>query len=373
MLDNPFIQYIGSAQKELHFGFLKWELETRSESWSSGIYQLLEADENRTEYPLGAFFRCASTDQVPDINASLLPQLKLGNIYEGEFNIVTTSGRNIVVSCSARPSNEERSEWIVLVNDITLKNQMEGTRRILGHSNRQLEEFASVASHDLQEPLRKLVIYSNRLFENLCDSINEENITVLNRIQQSARNMQLLIDNLLQYAKVGTDADRFYLTDLNEVMRHVLIEQELKIEESHTVIDVGELPVIEAYEPQMKQLFNNLVNNSLKFSNKTAHPEIIVRASILPDQDKIGLGLANGKQYYCISFTDNGIGFDNQYAERIFLTFQRLNSKWEYPGTGMGLSICRKIVETHNGLLKAESIPNVATTFTVILPFHQPS
>jgi light-regulated signal transduction histidine kinase (bacteriophytochrome) len=155
------------------------------------------------------------------------------------------------------------------------------------------------------------------------------------------------------------------------VLNQVLSEYELKIKEGGADIDLETLPVIEAYAPQMYQLFSNLVNNALKFTNKTAHPKIRLTSSPLSNQEKFQLNICGDEVYVRISCIDNGIGFDNQYAEKIFQLFQRLNGKWEYPGTGLGLAICKKIVDTHRGLLYAESKPNEATTFFVILPVHQ--
>lgn len=501
--ENLFAPYLMYAQEWLRFGFLKWEIGNNVESWSDGIYRLLESETNSiSTYPIGAFFRSSSAEQMPDINETLLPLLRSGNGYDGHFNMITSTGRHIVVSCNARPCNEERSDWIVLVTDITFRQDFEnyrdamiereemlhqgyweydipsnqlylskgiytlfgiqqgdvstfsqqfsisngfdelnerelvqkeltvvpeendryvreleitatdGTQRKLetsgriyrnnegkavkvvgttrditrlksyenemnqviqdlNRSNRQLEDFAYVASHDLQEPLRKLTIYTNRLYENIADKIDGENLAVLNRMQKSAKNMQQLIDNLLQYARISTEASRFRDTDLNHVVTQVIAEHELKIEECGAGIDLEKLPVIEAYAPQMYQLFSNLLNNALKFSNRAVQPKITISCTLLSKQEKFQLNIHNDINYFRICCTDNGIGFDNQYAEKIFQLFQRLNSKWEYPGTGLGLAICKKIVDTHKGLLFAESKPNEATTFTVILPAHQ--
>lgn len=230
----------------------------------------------------------------------------------------------------------------------------------LERSNRELRDFANIASHDMQEPLRKILTFSELLRLRYTDQLDERASDYLQRMDRAARHLHDLINDLLAYSRITTRAKPFSSVDLNEVARKVLSDLDLQIEESGAKIEVGDLPSLEADPTQMYQLLQNLVSNALKYHAPDRPPQIAIRGDRLAD------GVCQ------IQVRDNGIGFDTKYLERMFQPFQRLHGRDEYEGTGMGLAICRKIVERHGGNISAVSAPGQGATFTVTLPLsHQ--
>jgi signal transduction histidine kinase len=253
--------------------------------------------------------------------------------------------------------------------------QVKGTIRKtideLQHSNRELEDFAYVASHDLQEPLRKISTFSNLLVNRYGDALEGDAKMYLSRIAAGAENMRMFIDNLLDFSRVTRVKEQFAPTDLNFIMQQVLADLELTIGETCTHVNAERLPVVNVSASQMKQLFNNIINNAIKFRKPRTNCEINITTRLLSADEILTLGLLQNKNYYRISITDNGIGFEPEYAGRIFQVFQRLHGKSEYPGSGIGLAICKKITEFHKGYIYAEQKDGGAC-FHVILPADIP-
>jgi two-component system sensor kinase FixL len=237
----------------------------------------------------------------------------------------------------------------------------------LARSNAELEQFAFVASHDLQEPLRKIQAFGDRL-KIRCDSVDlGEARDYLERMQSAAGRMQTLINDLLAFSRVIRSSQPFVPVDLAAVTREVLGDLEVRIEKSGARVEVGPLPTIEADATQMRQLLQNLISNALKFQAPGAVPVVSVQSSMLPPE----ASLASGP--LCeISVQDNGIGFDEKYMDKIFAVFQRLHGRSEYEGTGVGLAVCRRIVDRHGGSITARSKPGEGATFIVTLPLNQP-
>ena len=231
----------------------------------------------------------------------------------------------------------------------------------LESTNRELQEFASIASHDLQEPLRKVVAFGERLAEHAGERLDETGKDYLQRMQSAATRMAALIDALLTYSRLSTRAQPFERVDLTQTMLGVMVDLEVRIRETHARVETTVLPQVMADRIQMHQLLLNLLSNALKFSRPGVPPELWVGWRLLPGNR-------------CeITVADNGIGFEEEYAERIFRPFQRLHGRGEYEGTGMGLAICRKIVTRHGGSIVARSEPGKGSTFVVELPVTQPS
>lgn len=240
------------------------------------------------------------------------------------------------------------------------EEQLQIFNQKLQQSNRELQDFAFVASHDLQEPLRKVQAFSDRLKTKYAANLEGEGLDYLERMRSAASRMQLLIQDLLSFSRVSTKAQPFAPVNLETVAREVLSDLEVKIEETGATVELIDLPTVDADPLQMRQLMQNLIGNALKFQQKETAPVISIHTQPTTSNGQIQ-----------ISFTDNGIGFDEKYTDKIFAVFQRLHGRNEYEGSGVGLAICRKIVERHNGTITAHSIPNQGATFTVTLPIKQ--
>ncbi|PMB48168.1 histidine kinase [Fischerella thermalis CCMEE 5330] len=237
-------------------------------------------------------------------------------------------------------------------------------RQELSRSNEELQEFAFVASHDLQEPLRKIKTFGDRLKASYGDVLNEQGRDYLERMQNAARRMQTLIEDLLTLSRVTTRAQPFVAVDLLQVTQEVLSDLEISIQQTGATIEIGELPVIDADPLQIRQLLQNLIGNALKFHQKEIQPIVKIYSQLLYDPEHVSAEQCQ------IIVEDNGIGFNEKYLDRIFNVFQRLHGRSEYDGTGIGLAICRKIVERHQGTINARSEPGQGAKFIVTLPIH---
>jgi len=235
----------------------------------------------------------------------------------------------------------------------------------LSRSNRELEEFAFVASHDLQEPLRKIQAFSDRLETMFKDELGEKGIDYIGRMKNAAQRMSNLINDLLEFSRVTTRGKDFDDTDLNGVVADILSDLEIAIKESNAQVNVDELPVIQADKSQMQQLFLNLLSNAVKFRKAGTTPRIDITYE---DVNEFSEELNVDTQWQVVTIKDNGIGFSQEYADKIFVPFQRLHGRSEYKGTGIGLSVCRRIVERHGGIINAQSIEGEGATFTIKLP-----
>jgi PAS domain S-box-containing protein len=285
-----------------------------------------------------------------------------GKIWEGELRNRAKDGSLYWVNTTIVPFADAQGrpyQYVSIRYEITQRKAAEEQLRVyadrLEYSNRELQDFASVAAHDLQEPLRKIQAFGDRLTTRYRDSLPVEAQDFLQRMLVSTGRMRRLIDDLLTYSRITTQAKPFVPTNLNEVVAEVLSDLEVRIEQTKGVIDVHPLPIIAADAVQMRQLLQNLVSNSLKFHRPGEVPKVTVSAEM------------NGEN--CVlSVTDNGIGFDEKYLDRIFTIFQRLHGRQEYEGTGVGLAVCRRIVERHGGYITAESKPGEGARFLVTIP-----
>ncbi|UFH52970.1 ATP-binding protein [Spirosoma sp. KNUC1025] len=247
---------------------------------------------------------------------------------------------------------------------------LENSNRALNRSNDNLQQFAYVASHDLQEPLRKIQQFGNLLKSGYEVGLGEQGADLINRMESAASRMSALIRDLLTYSRLTIPSEAFQLQDLNLIVRDVLGVLDLVIQETGATIRVDQLGKIPGDATQLAQVFQNLLTNSIKFM-KAGEPPVIhlsrqtVSRAELPENYQP----LNGQQQFClIQVVDNGIGFDAHQAERIFGTFQRLHSRGQYPGTGIGLAIVRKVVENHQGYVMAQSQPGQGSTFSIYLP-----
>jgi PAS domain S-box-containing protein len=241
----------------------------------------------------------------------------------------------------------------------------------LERSNQELREFASVASHDLQEPLRKIMAFGDRLKSKCGDALGEQGLEYLGRMQNASSRMQTLIDDLLTLSRVTSMARPFEEVDLADIAHGVLSDLEMRIERTDAKVEVGALPRIEADPLQLRQLFQNLLSNALKFQRPGVKPCVKMDARVFHADDSQFVGAGLGGDICEITVRDNGIGFDEKYTEQIFALFQRLHGRLEYEGTGIGLAVCRKITDRHGGNIVAKSKDGCGATFIVSLPVKQ--
>ncbi|MFO0845598.1 MAG: ATP-binding protein [Gemmataceae bacterium] len=310
--------------------------------------------------------------------------LRTGKPYEIEYRILRHDGAYRWFLGRALPVRDESSQvvrWFGTCTDIDDKKRAEegleqrvrertaelaALNEALVRSNKDLEEFAYVASHDLQEPLRKIQSFGERLTTRCRAGLDDLGRDCVQRMNSAAARMQRLIHDLLMFSRVSTNAQPPGPVDLNKVAREALSDLEQRVQETGGKVHLGSLPNIRADATQMRQLLQNLIGNALKFHRPGVPPEVSVAGRIVRTPKE-------GNCSYCeLIVRDNGIGFAPTYAERIFQVFQRLHGRGQYEGTGVGLAICRKIVERHGGSIVADSVPGQGATFTIQLPVEAP-
>jgi signal transduction histidine kinase len=266
--------------------------------------------------------------------------------------------KSLEIEVKDRIASEEK---VIELNKQLLKNieQLEST-------NKELDQFAFIASHDLQEPLRKIRTFSNRVVTKYKDQLDDEGKMYMDKMQNACERMQNLINDILAFSKIALSKDALVYSDMNALIDEVIYDMDMQISEKNAKVQVDELPMVYVYPGLIKPLFQNLINNSLKYSRKNVRPEIHIYGKIESIEDP---GDKQQSKKFCrIHISDNGVGFEQQYAEQIFTMFKRLHGNSEYAGTGIGLAICKKIVEEHQGYICAKSSPNEGAVFMMSFP-----
>lgn len=248
--------------------------------------------------------------------------------------------------------------------------QLEEINYALEVSNHDLQQFASVASHDLQEPLRKIQIYSNLLKDKHNAELPNSALTYVQKIIASSERMRVLIQDILSFSRLSQKENKYELTDLKMLLQELLKDFELLIEEKKALITIEDLPAIEVNPGQIRQVFQNIISNALKFSKEDVRPEILISGKRICENVFDGTPDIAGS-YACIHVKDNGIGFDEKYMANVFTLFKRLHTKDKYEGTGIGLAITKRIIEKHNGQIIAQSSEGEGSDFIIVLPVQQ--
>ncbi len=357
------------------FGTWYLNLETNEYTFSENEYRLLGLKPYSFEASMEGFLKYIHPDDLSYVKDIILKMITKDKVVPFTYRVIRDDGSLRYLRGNGKIVANKSGEKILIgttsdVTDEVLTNQaIEQRNRELEANNKELQTFNYVASHDLQEPLRKIQTFISRLVDKDLNSLSENGQQYLLRIQDSSQRMRVLIDDLLKFSRANKAEQVFEETNLNEVLDNSKLELAQIIEEKKATIINDELPSLNVIPFQMQQLFTNLIGNSLKYSQENSVSIITINISEVDASKEIAIPINEKNKYYKIIFKDNGIGFDSQYAEKIFLLFNRLHNKDEYSGTGIGLAICKKIVENHKGFIFAEGEINIGATFTIYLPF----
>ncbi|WP_199117201.1 PAS domain-containing protein [Pedobacter sp. ASV28] len=363
------------AEAVSHNGSWEWNSGDELVFWSDEMYNIHGYLPHSVIVNLHTYLSFIYEDDINEVRLQFSTARKNRASFTVGYRIVRPSGEIRYVSTTAKfKENEVGNGYSYLGNtqDVTLlketERKLEEKINELNVSNKDLEQFAYVASHDLQEPLRKIRAFGERLKTRFGDSIDVEGQDYIERMQNAAERMQTLIDDLLAFSRAAREAKHFTPVNLNDLITKVLADLDYTIENNHATVDLAIQGQVEGIAPQLAQVFQNILSNSLKFMRPNVPPIINISSkTVLGSTLQISAAVQN--QWYCvIQITDNGIGFDESYAGKIFDLFQRLHSRAEYKGTGIGLAICKKIVDNHSGFIFAKSIEGEGSSFFIILP-----
>lgn len=334
--------------------------------------------------PLSKVIGLPFTSFIPDSFREIYNDLFSSGWLEDNKTEISIKSNGRLVPCQLSVTTLDLDEGVslsVIITDLTfqketqtllkLNNQrLEEANAELEKSNHDLQQFASVASHDLQEPLRKISIFSTMLRNRHGDELPDDSALYLNKIIASSNRMKTMIIDILSYSKLSTHTDHFAMTELAEIVNDVVDDCEILIREKNATIIVGRLPAAEVNRGQMRQVFQNLISNSIKFSKVDVPPVIYVTSEDMSETGHLS-NIDNAEEAVSIQFSDNGIGFNELYRDKIFSLFERLNTKDQYEGSGIGLAISKKIIGKHNGTISAVSKEGEGSCFIINIPLRQ--
>jgi PAS domain S-box-containing protein len=357
------------------FGIAQWDLNENKVDYSDNLYLLLGCKPQSFEAGLENFLKYVHPDDRHVVTEGADKVKKERKTFPRFYRVIRSDGEIRHFKSIGKFIQDENTKiYISIMFDITQQHlinlALEERNHALEQSIKELESFNRVASHDLQEPLRKIQTFISRISEKDKSLISESGRDQLLKVEQSAKRMRVLIDDLLLFSRTNKAEKEFYPTDLNILFENVKMELVSDIEENNVTIISGRLPMLNVISFQIQQLFINLLSNAIKYKRPDLPPVIKVMCKKINSISHPALKGGANKWYYKITVSDNGLGFEQKYAENIFILFQRLHHHSEYPGSGIGLAICKKIVENHNGFIDAESKPNAGSTFNIYLPEH---
>ncbi len=371
--------YLREAESLLQFGTFDYEIGQPVIHWSQGLYQVFSIPENARQVLTFEWYLQQILDSDRQQAYDVISEaIRNRSSFRAQYRVIDFNGRELVLLSQGKVElnpDTEKPHLVGLTADLTAKVQfqqeLENKMQALDQSNFELEQFAYIASHDLQEPLRKITSFGERIHSKYRENLGEEGSHYLTRMLGATQRMKLLIDSLLSYSRASRPEEPFTPVSLSEVVKNVLSDFELRIAEAKAEVKVEALPTIFALPTQMHQLFQNLIGNALKFNNPDRVLTIHIASSQASRQEISEGWLPTGQNFHKVTITDNGIGFESKYSEQIFTLFKRLHGRSEYEGAGMGLAICKRIVENHGGTIYATSQAGQGTTFTLLLPEQQ--
>lgn len=367
-------QSFAQAEKLAGLGNWRYNFQDNSSIYSDNFYSLLGLNPKEISLNLRYFLRMVHFDDRPEVIDAFKNSFRHYKPFIVTYRLHTKDNHlKHVKSIGKIITDNKNQKYFIGINMditelVTSNRQLEIKNKKLELFNADLASFNYVASHDLQAPLRKIQMFISRINEMELDNLSAHGKEYFGRINSSAAHMQLLINDLLLFSRTNASNNKFELTNLNELLANALEELTMQIEEKNANIIPDTLPDIFAIPYQVQQLFINLLSNSLKFSKENVSPEIKISCKVVNKQAVVSEEDLTSDTYYKLAFCDNGIGFENQYSEKIFHLLFRLHDKSQYPGSGIGLAICKKIIENHFGFIDAESEPLKGSCFNVYFP-----
>ena len=366
---------INHAEEIGEFSTWQWDLDSNTLKYSDNQYKMLGCEPQSFELTIEKYLEFVHPEDRHIITQGGQEALNNIGVPAAFFRIVREDGQIRYIKSIAKSLIDinGKNTLIGINSDVTeqylINEELENRNRELEQSNKELASFNYVASHDLQEPLRKIQLFISRIEESETQTLSEIGMEYFTRINQSALRMRTLIDDLLMFSRTNKADKPFEKMDLTQLLQKAKSELAESIEDKGAVVESVRLPILNVIPYQIQQLFINLISNSLKYSRAEVAPFIKIECAIVRAKDFEVITKADGeKKYFKFALKDNGLGFDQNQAENIFILFNRLHHKAQYSGTGIGLAICKKIVENHDGFIMAEGIVGVGSTFTFFLP-----
>lgn len=363
-----------NAEKIAGFSHWKINIETGLYTFSDNFYRLLGEEPNAFEPKLENLNKYIHPDDLENVMQSHKDSLLLHQPTSLMFRFVLTNGEIKYIKSVGSFTQNSKGETIKTGVNHDITDQYVKTLELVESNtelksiNEELESFNNIVSHDLQEPLHKIQMFISRIGNNDKETISEQGKTYLSKIGISANKMQALLSDLVNYSRTIKGDKVFEEVNLNDIVNLVINDLSSSLDDKKAVIEVGSLPTIKGISFQIDQLFVNLISNSLKYSKDTIAPQINIYIEHIGIDEFYNDKLILDSDYHKIVVRDNGIGFKQEYADKIFMLFQRLETSPKYSGTGLGLAICKKIVDNHHGYITVQSEPNIGTTFSIFMP-----
>lgn len=370
MLQNNIFNH---AEENALIGSYAWDLKSNKLEYSDNLFRLLGCNPGEFTPTMEKYFTFIHPEDKNIVLKNWEKSLETKKIETGSHRVIAKNNKVKYLRTTGRITGPENNLVVIgtlqdITEDIELNAELKHKNLELERSNNELASFNYIASHDLQEPLRKIQTFTKLIIEKESASLSEAAKGYLSRVTAAAIRMQHLIDAFLNYSRMSNSKLHFTKTDLNGVIEEVINSLSDQIQENKVVVEKTTLPVLPAVDFQMQQLFVNLISNSIKYRKAGVPPIIRIAAQKIMGKDMEFTDANPVIQYWKVTLEDNGIGFEQKYSEKIFEVFQRLHNKEEYIGTGIGLAICKKIVQLHKGFITAHGKPGEGARFDIYLP-----